>query len=1239
MKKKLYLILFICISLESLGQGVISHYIPVIPSPTSSQLAIYGDIPVSNYTGIPSISIPLYSIEAGKITLPINLTYHSSGIKVSQDAGWVGLGWSLSGANGVITRQINGIDDFDLYRGYIKTPELPSEYQLNVNLKRTQIDPFTSNEVVFSYEPNFPNEFSKLELAEKNLYDLQPDDFYFNFFGYSGKLHFDKQNGTKVTGTVVDQNNMRFVFDLNTKEWEVIDGNGIKYYFKKTEITRSVSNETVSYSINVSPNGTQSPDIVTAWYIDKVIIPNGDQIIFHYEETGRWIKSPVFIGENSNRPSSLYINSGYGISATDQDGFSTYFATQSLVNEPYLTRIEFPDGYILFNSNTTERLDREKWSISSTNIKVPFLDNFSVFTKNNVLIKKVSFSYGYFRSDKLSAPDKTDFLRLKLNSVKEAFNEGGALIEKTPYVFNYNNIELPKKNSFSIDHWGYFNGSDNQSIKGYKFLNRPNESTQHVVNQIITTSKPRFTPKFNYTNNGLNIYMIGANRNPHPQNAKAAVLESIEYPTGGFTKFVYESNDYYNYIDPIDDEFSVNHLVHSGTTEKSFTLYKDTFVFLSFNLVNHYYQHDPNNLNVMNNMTAVLEKIDGSRILRFLPSDFQMDGIPGGNNNVDQMVADVCVLLSAGTYKIKVDNGGQFYLSLSLEAKYDQLIQTTKKIGPGLRIKSIENFDSNGIDMLHKKVYSYTEGNLSSGRMLTPLQNFHNETDLIYNALTGSYFQPCCYLNSINYASSFPPLKNIVSSSSSIIPLGSSAQGSAIGYGIVTESIQDKNNLNLGKTVYFYKNTEDSKPSLLIPNIPYTKQTTNGQLTKVQVFSSSNNLVKEKLYSYKKNPTQAKTLRAIKLHRSYNDWIDPQIGRFPFSSLPVFFGTYNIHSDWFHLDSEIVNEYNNDGVLMISDTLRYEYGNPQHKLVTKIQKRSSKGHNYLIKNSYSADHPSGTGMTSSDYNKMINDNILNPIILKEEFFNDKKINGQIFGYGINSNSGQIVLKNKKSLNVLTNSFEIDDLFIQYNKKDLLTEYKLKNDQVVNSIIWSYNNQKPVAKIINADANQSSYTSFETEEKGGWTYSGTPVTSSISRTGRKYYNLGTGNITKSSTGASSSKPFLLTFWARQASGTGNWTFMGQTENLTTEWKLIQRTVTSSSVSVSGSGIYVDELRLHPADAMMTTYTYDPLIGMTSQTDPNGVTSYYEYDSFGRLLNIRDKDRNVLETFEYNYSNQP
>lgn len=60
-----------------------------------------------------------------------------------------------------------------------------------------------------------------------------------------------------------------------------------------------------------------------------------------------------------------------------------------------------------------------------------------------------------------------------------------------------------------------------------------------------------------------------------------------------------------------------------------------------------------------------------------------------------------------------------------------------------------------------------------------------------------------------------------------------------------------------------------------------------------------------------------------------------------------------------------------------------------------------------------------------------------------------------------------------------------------------------------------------------------------------------------------------------------------------------------------------------------------LRSLLGDAMITTYTYKPLIGMTSITDENGKTTYYEYDSFGQLQYIKDQDLNIIKEYKYHY----
>lgn len=55
------------------------------------------------------------------------------------------------------------------------------------------------------------------------------------------------------------------------------------------------------------------------------------------------------------------------------------------------------------------------------------------------------------------------------------------------------------------------------------------------------------------------------------------------------------------------------------------------------------------------------------------------------------------------------------------------------------------------------------------------------------------------------------------------------------------------------------------------------------------------------------------------------------------------------------------------------------------------------------------------------------------------------------------------------------------------------------------------------------------------------------------------------------------------------------------------------------------------------AMITTYTYDPIVGVTSVTDSRGDCVYYSYDEFQRLKEVRDNDGNIISNNEYHYKN--
>ena len=53
--------------------------------------------------------------------------------------------------------------------------------------------------------------------------------------------------------------------------------------------------------------------------------------------------------------------------------------------------------------------------------------------------------------------------------------------------------------------------------------------------------------------------------------------------------------------------------------------------------------------------------------------------------------------------------------------------------------------------------------------------------------------------------------------------------------------------------------------------------------------------------------------------------------------------------------------------------------------------------------------------------------------------------------------------------------------------------------------------------------------------------------------------------------------------------------------------------------------------------ITCYTYKPNIGVTSITSPNGLVEYYNYDSLGRLINVKDYNGIILKDYYYELKN--
>jgi hypothetical protein len=310
----------------------------------------------------------------------------------------------------------------------------------------------------------------------------------------------------------------------------------------------------------------------------------------------------------------------------------------------------------------------------------------------------------------------------------------------------------------------------------------------------------------------------------------------------------------------------------------------------------------------------------------------------------------------------------------------------------------------------------------------------------------------------------------------------------------------------------------------------------------------------------------------------------------------------------------------------------YVYDNPIHDQPTKKIVQNSKGETFITIYTYPHDYPS-----QEPYVSMVSRHIWSPVI-EEKTIKSGSIDPPLqivkTNFGLwngsrwTSNGSDMILPQSVETKVQGNAQEERTRIDSYDDRGNITTMSKTND-VKMSYVWGYNKTYPIAEVTNATVDQIAYTSFEDLEYGGWSLkpgSYCPWYSDV--TGRKVC---AGGVTKTVPAGN----YIVTLWAN-----GNCTVNGlagtqmAVSKRGSSWRLLEWKLDNVS-SVDVAGDYIDEVRLYPADAQMVTYTYDPLIGMTSKTDVNNRVSYFEYDAAGRLQHIKDDAYNILKKYQYSY----
>jgi len=236
-------------------------------------------------------------------------------------------------------------------------------------------------------------------------------------------------------------------------------------------------------------------------------------------------------------------------------------------------------------------------------------------------------------------------------------------------------------------------------------------------------------------------------------------------------------------------------------------------------------------------------------------------------------------------------------------------------------------------------------------------------------------------------------------------------------------------------------------------------------------------------------------------------------------------------------------------------------------------------------------------------------NIIAPVLETDYFKNTVFVNGTRTNYALwPGNNGTLILPKTLQTQQGTNAYENRLDFINYDSYgNPLTLSKDKGAAI--SYIWGYNQNYPVSQINNSTTNDVFYDSFE--EGNGNSVLNDSKTGHYSHTG--LYSKVLAGLDNGS--------YTLSYWLKS-----NGVWILQTSTIT---------VSNGSYPISLNN-QIDDVCFYPAKAQMSTSTFDPLIGITSSTDVKGETNYYQYDSFNRLMNIRDYNGNILKNLQYNYT---
>lgn len=558
------------------------------------------------------------------------------------------------------------------------------------------------------------------------------------------------------------------------------------------------------------------------------------------------------------------------------------------------------------------------------------------------------------------------------------------------------------------------------------------------------------------------------------------------------------------------------------------------------------------------------------------------------------------------TYDYELNTSAKRYTTVA-----DADTTTTYLIG-GLRIRKITNYKSTGaVADFTSYTYNKPGSGLSSGISTNSgglewdgYENGPQVIPVLKRQFTEAYF------------TSIYPSEN--------------QNGSHIGYSFVTQHFSDGSSIvsqfsNFDTGIWHEYDDEAPVNTVnpIIHSMKISKAFLRGKLLNQKTYNSANALLSEKTIAYSPIYSGNNYVKSVNTNCFFDSFywnsIDGSASYYTGYYKQYYVDEPDLPTDYYGQAIKIytysnlpVTEtdklYNNLSNPIVT-TKTYTYDSTTLNMLSTVT-TNSKGQTEETENLYPSNMLSWPGTI---YGAMVAANDISPVIESIH-----KVNGT-----------QIVLNRTSYKQPYTNLFGPDSTIVKYGVSSPVTTMRYTdydsfgNPQTVwnkgllpTTYIYDYTGNFLVAKIDNASKNEVLYDGFENLSEG---------TLGLGHTGN-YYHLERGygimpyyaNLT-----IPDSRSYVVSFWYHIS---GN------------QWIYKKQPYTGPAFLVPEGANAIDDVFIYPADAPITTYTYDPLAGKTSETDPRGNTTYYEYDEFQRLVNIKDQHGNIKSHYCYNYAGQ-